>query len=289
MNESELYEELQEMLDQVRTYDGYFMALCPFHDDSVPSFMVHEDGYYCKSCKASGKLPYLAKYLGKKVVELKPHLPTVTVLPQWRKWIEKYETIENIARAGHGWIDRHGYLGSFFKNRKIEQYVDKGMFGWLDWWNLFPVFDQEHKVIDIVVRGEKSKGNTKYVLLKKQEERTVPPLYVPDWEMVLASKVVYVVYGIIDSWALHSLGLPVVTGTTGQSLSAKLLIPLNKHWIIVPDRKEEAAAWKLKTELGYPSKVLELDWPFPCKDPDEVRVKEGPQVLYNLLGVNNGQ
>lgn len=282
---NEIYEALQEQLDDVHLYDGYFMALCPFHDDSKPSFMVHEDGYYCKSCRASGKLEYLEKYLGHKVIEIKPRFKSAPVLPQWRKWMEQYESIEEIARTAHGLIQRHGYLGSFFVRRGISQFIDKGMFGWLDWWNLFPVFDQEHNVIDIVVRGEKSKGGTKYVLLKKQEERVTPPLYVPDWEQVLAEKIVYVVYGIIDAWALHSIGLPVVTGTTGQSLSAKLLAPLNKHWIIVPDRKEEESAWKLKVQLGYPAEVRELDWPYPCKDPDEVRMKYGHTALIRLLGI----
>lgn len=284
---NEHYESLQEELDGVRLYDGYFMALCPFHEDSKPSFMVHEDGYYCKSCRKSGSLEYLRKYLGHKVIEIRPREKVVPVLPQWRKWIEKYETVEGIARAAHGLLTRNSMLDSFFVRRQINQFINTGMFGWLDWWNLFPVFDMAGNVIDIVVRGEKSKGDTKYVLLKKQEEHTPPPLYVPDWGRVLDAKVVYVVYGIIDSWALFSLGLPVVTGTTGQSLSAKLLAPLNKKWIIVPDRKEEESAWKLKIALGFSATVKELDWPYPCKDPDEIRTKKGSAYLYQLLGVEH--
>lgn len=284
-----IYEALQEQLDSVRLYNGYFMSLCPFHDDSKPSFMVHEDGFYCKSCRKSGKLEYLEKYLGHKVIGIKPHVVAdVPVLPQWRKWYEEYESIDEIARTANRLVQRHGMLGSFFVKRQINQYIDKGMFGWLDWWNLFPVFDQAHNIIDIVVRGEKSKGDTKYALLKKHEERAITPLYVPDWDAVIKAKTVYVVYGIIDAWALHSLGLPVVTGTTGQSLSPVLLTPLNKHWIIVPDRREEESAWKLKISLGFAAEVKELDWPYPCKDPDEVRVREGSAFLSNLLGVEHG-
>ncbi len=284
------YEDLQEQLDEVHVYDEYFMCLCPKHDDHRPSMMVSNthQRFFCMSasCGFNGTLEYLQHYLTGKPYTPKLHVKIPVVLPQWRSWIERFGDEAGIAAAAHGLLMRNKELQAFFQKRQIGAFMEDGMFGWLEGWHLFPVFNQEHQVIDIVCRG--TKGSTKYVLLKKPEERTTPPLYVPNWERVLVSDVCYVVYGIIDSWALESLGLPVVTGTTGKSLHAELLRPLKKDWIIVPDFKEDKDAWRLKVELGYPSEVKLLRYPFGTKDPDEIRTKVGSDALFNLLGVEHG-
>ncbi len=285
-----VYEDLQEQLDEVHTYDDYFMCLCPKHDDHRPSMMVSNthQRFFCMSasCGFNGTLDYLMHYLTGRPYQPKLHIKTPVVLPQWRSWIERFGDETGIAAAAHGLVLRNKELQIFFEKRKILPFMKEGMFGWLEGWHLFPVLDWEHKVIDIVCRG--TKGTSKYVLLKKPEERTIPPIYVPNWERVLASDVCYVVYGIIDSWALEAIGLPVVTGTTGKALHADLLRPLQKEWIIVPDAREEKDAWRLKVELGWPSEVKELRYPYGTKDPDEIRTKVGAEALYQLLGVEHG-
>lgn len=284
------YEDLQEQLDEVHIYNGYFMCLCPKHDDHRPSMIVSDtrQRFYCMSpiCGFNGTLDYLLHFLTGRPYQPKLHIKTPVVLPQWRNWTERLGDEAGIAAAAHGLAMRNKELQAYFKKRQIDQFMEQGMFGWLEGWHLFPVLNAQRQVIDIVCRG--TKGGTKYVLLKKQEERKLPPLYVPNWERVLASDVCYVVYGIIDSWALESIGLPVVTGTTGKSLHADLLKPLNKSWIIVPDFREEKDAWRLKVELGWPSEVKELRYPYATKDPDEIRTKIGPAVLSQLLGVEYG-
>lgn len=285
-----VYEDLQEQLDEVHLYDGYFMCLCPKHDDHRPSMLVSETNqrFHCMSasCGFNGTLDYLLHYLTGKPYIPKLHVRVPVVLPQWRSWVERFGDEAGIAAAGHGLAMRNKELQSFFVKRKINAFMEEGMFGWMDGWHLFPVLNEQGQVIDIVCRG--TKGTAKYVLLKKEEERTLPPLYVPNWERVLASDVCYVVYGIIDSWALESIGLPVVTGTTGKSLHADLLRPLKKEFIIVPDFKEDKDAWRLKVELGYPSEVKLLRYPYATKDPDEIRTKIGADALYQLLGVEHG-
>lgn len=293
-----LYDDLLEQIAITR-YDGYFMALCPFHEqrvghpDNRPSFMVHDDeepnspyAYKCKSCGAHGSLEYLAKWLGKN--NFNPGAPGAEreypVLPKWRKWIDKYGSIENIAEAAHGFYCRNEDLRSFFVSRGIDRFYMLGKFGWLDWWNLFPVHDQAGKVTDIVVRGGEGKADTKYVLLKKPEGRTTPPVYVPDWDLFMQSDTVYVPYGIVDAWAFRALGLASLTGTTGKSLHPEQLYRYRKNWVLVPDAREEPEAWELKMQLGSCASVKELNYPYKTKDPDGIWRKFGAEALLRLLG-----
>ena len=58
-----LYDTLQEELEDVHLYGGYFSCRCPHpkHADSRPSCMVYEDGFRCLGCGISGTLEYLVK------------------------------------------------------------------------------------------------------------------------------------------------------------------------------------------------------------------------------------
>jgi hypothetical protein len=102
----------------------------------------------------------------------------------------------------------------------------------------------------------------------------------------MGSKLVYIVYGLIDALALEMCGLPVITGSTGKSLSEKRLIQLNKRYLIVPDRGEEDAARKLAKSLGNFTHIIRLPWSElgdDVKDTDDVRMKFGLEYLNNLL------
>lgn len=271
-----LYESLQEQLNG-REYTGYFAALCPFpHDGGMyehnPSLMVYEDGSFrCKSCHRHGTLEYLAQSIGRGGM-VKVTRSQSIVLPRWRKWAETYGDLLGIARAAHRGMKQYPGHDFYFKKRKLEAFIDKGYFGYLDGWCTFPVFDPQHRVIDIVVRSAKSKDGTRYVI-RPDKGRVVAPLYCPDWQRVKDESTVYVVYGMIDAWAMYAAGLASITGTTGKSLSADQLKPLGKRYIIVPDLYEEREAYLLAGELGWRAEVKRLKYDLGCKDPDdEVRI-----------------
>jgi CHC2 zinc finger len=281
-SQQQLYESLQEIMEGT-PYDGYFAANCPFHNDSSPSLMVYEsDGkFYCKSCRKSGNLKFLASKVKGGTFRTTQRLKTV--LPRWSKWERRYGNIQEIALAAHQSLLRNKSFQGYFKRRKIDQFIKQGMFGYLDGWNLFPVLNADRKVIDIVVRANRGKGNTRYVL-HPDHEREFTYLYVPNWERISKSAYVYVVYGIIDAWALEALDEPVVTGTSGKSLNADILKPLNKYeYDIIPDKYEESDAANLCNSLGWMGKVLRLKYKDDCKDPDDVRVKHGERYLYDLI------
>lgn len=286
-----LYDSLQNRLDNVHVYGHYFSANCPFHDDSSPSFFVYEESdnksmeYQCRACGVHGSLVYLDKYLGSHTRRtLTQSQSKPTVLPRWRKWEQEYGDLEGIAQHAHDNLLRNKGYQSYFKKRGIDEYITEGYFGYLDGWYCFPVYSYDHKLLDLVVRGsDKHKGSTRYVVAPVVTDGC-GFLYCPKWVEVLNAQTIYVVYGIIDAWSLHALGLPVVTGITGKSLSADLLKPLGKRYIIVPDAGEEREAYNLANKLGWRAKVQKLDYEEGTKDPDDLRRKFGNQYLLNLLG-----
>lgn len=270
-----LYDSLQEQMNNVHVYGDYFMASCPWHGrDEHPSLMVHMDGFKCQACGKRGTLEYLARTVKVKVLQVTRSQPVV--LPRWKKWEYDYGDLGGIAWVANQSLKRYRSYGWYFKRRKIDQFIEKGLFGYLDGWCTFPVMNILRQVTDIVVRSSKQK---QYVVSPNQTH----PLYVPDWAMVLKAETVYVVYGIIDAWALYACGLAVVTGTSGKSLSAVQLKPLDKRFVIVPDRYEERDAYRLAGELGWRAEVLRLNYPDDCKDPDDVRRNFNVEFLINLL------
>lgn len=277
-----LYEDLLEELGGTE-YSNYFATNCIFHDDRHPSMMVYEDGFRCLTCRKHGSLKFLAQSIGKGKFHVK--VTQSQVLPHWRSWEEKFESVSGIAKRAHRSLELFPEHKLFFKQRKIDQFIEQGMFGYLDGWNLFPIMDRMGKVIDIVVRGTK-KNAPRYVL-HPDNERESPYLYVPNWHRVLGSDVVYVPFGIVDAWSFEDIELPAITGTAGKSISPDRLKEALEfaHFIFVPDVGEEREAYRLANKLGYRADVRMLKYPEGCKDSDDIRVKCGKDILREMVGV----
>ena len=273
-----LYENLQEKLNG-QTYSNYFVCLCPFHDDHSPSFFVYEDGrYYCKSCRKSGTHEYLDKFLGGHGV--KSTQKQSVVLPRWREWENKFGDLEGIARHANKSLKQFPQWNFYFRERKIERFVEPCMLGYIEGWVTFPVFSPEGKIENIVVRHTKNKA--RYAIKKIEEAK--PLLYCPNWSRVANSDIVYVPYGVIDTFAFEAIGLASVTGIVGKSLSAELLRPLNKQIVLVPDEFEEQEAFRLANQLGWRARVKRLVFPDGTKDNDDIRRKFGNEYFAQMIG-----
>lgn len=275
-----LYDVLLERMEG-RQYQTYFSTFCPFDTHKSPALLVYEDGFVCLSCHKTGTLSYLDKFTGSHFIPQRND--TVSrVLPRWRKWEQKYGDLEGIADAAHNSLKHNAPYQTYFKKRKIYEYVDEGNLGYLDGWCLFPVYNSGAGLVDIVVRSTNRFNPSRYVVAPNHNgERH---LFVPSWEKVNEAKTIYVVYGIIDSISLHLAGLPSVTGVTGKSLNAELLKPLGKRFVIVPDENEEQEAHRLANNLGWKAVVKKIDYPEGTKDTDDIRRQFGNTALLNLLG-----
>ena len=278
-----LYETLLERLDG-RQYSNYFSCSCPFDTHQSPALLVYEDGYFCLSCGAKGSLEYLNKKIGTNFHSplTQSHSHT-NVLPRFRQWEQEHGDLEGIATYAHKSLKAFPQFQSYFKMRKIDDYIDAGRFGYILGWLLLPVLSVHGKVLDIVVRSGKSKSANRYTLLSG-DGNSSHHLYSPNWKLVERSETIYVCFGIIDSWSFEAIGLPCVTGITGKSLSAETLKPLGKKYIIVPDDGEEREAHMLANKLGWRARTLILNYPDDTKDCDNIRIQFGNEYLKNLIG-----
>lgn len=277
----DLYNSLLERLDG-HPYSNYFACYCPFDSHMSPALLVHDDGLFvCLSCGKKGTHEYLDRFIGSHYHSQR--VETVSrVLPQWHKWEQEYGNLEGIVNTAHNRLLKYSTYQTYLKRRKIYEYAQDGRLGYLDGWITFPVMDDGHQILDIVVRSVSRFSHTRYVV-HPGGDCGVRSLYVPSWERVKESKTVYIVYGIIDAISLHLAGLPVITGITGKSLSYESLSPLRKRFIIVPDENEEREARMLANKLGWRATVKTLDYPEGCKDPDGIRKTLGNDYLLQAL------
>jgi hypothetical protein len=287
-----IYDDLFDEIG-VKRYTNYFSARCqyPDHEDSSPSMLVYADvdkpdglgRFYCSGCNRGNTHTYLLHLIGKSGYARKPEHNQQIFQPMWRTWQQQYSSISELAQSAHNIMKvlPSRSRAAYFKQRALLPVVDQCVLGMKEAWATFPIFDQSGKIIDIIVRNTLKVGESKYIIHPNDE--STPLLYVPNWKRVLQSDVVYIVYGIVDALALEMCGLPVVTGSTGKSLSNKRLIALNKRWCIIPDRREEEAAYKLAKGLGNFTEVRLIPYQSDEKDPDDVRMKRGLDTLKSLI------
>jgi len=247
--------------------------------------LIWHDYFKCYGCGFQGPLERLEGWLSLAPLKPKSYIQKPAVLPRWKNWINRYGDLDGIVRVAH----KHALKspGYFTRTRQIGDFMEMGMFGLLDGWALFPVFNNNREVIDIVVRG--IRNGAKYVVMPHDEQ--IPrPLYIPNMDRTLKNDHLYVVFGIITAWALEAIGEPVVTGITGKSINPELLSGFRVPITIIPDWNEEKDALKLAGELGWRGSVKLIDWPdYECEDIDDVRRKYGNDKLRELIGVVNAQ
>lgn len=277
-----LYESLMERLEG-RPYGRYFSCYCPYDSHSTPALLVFADGMAkCLSCNKIWSHEQLNKKIGGHFIPQKNNTVSFRLLPQWRKWEEKYESLEGIVEYAHNSLKKHKQFQIYLKERKIYDFLEEGTLGYLDGWAIFPVRNGSQNIVDLVVRSTKRDGNVRYVVRPSNND-ICHPLYVPSWERVDQSDTIYCVFGIIDSISLHLAGLPSCTGVTGKSLSPELLKPLGKRLIIVPDDGEEKEAHLLANKLGWRAKVKKMTWTEKTKDCDDIRRLYGNESLLSAL------
>jgi hypothetical protein len=276
-----LQRELFDLLDGAYWLDNsrYFACYCPIESHAKQALMVYVDGCWCASCNRSYSLEYIKSKSSSLPTSYRPTIVEYRTLPRWRQWEKRYGDLQGIADAAHKNLLK--IKATYFKNRGLEGYIKKAHYGLMDGFAVIPVFDKEHNVIDIVCRSIKQQ-NVKYAVASISENE-IRPLYCLDWDLVMRSQKVYVVFGIFDLTAFDILGLPCLTGITGKSINPSLFDEFpGKEFVIVPDRNEEKDAYKLASNLGWRGSVLRVNYPFKIKDMDELRRSTSPNEWKRL-------
>ena len=276
---------IADQMEDVTWHGDYFSALCPFHADTRPSILVYPDYFECKACGARGKLRQLERQISRlPTVVSVPHLRG---LPCWSRWYLQQGGWEELVDFAHRNLLTYPAPQSYLERRGIKEHIKEGHFGYIDGWYVFPVYDPSGRLVDIVLRAGPSKTGSKYVL-KPREPGESFHLYSPDWKRVQQEPCIYIPFGILDAWALHSIGLATATGTTGKSIPATMLNQYRKMIYIIPDKNERdnmesTDAYELAQELDWRGHVLMLKYPDDAKDPNDIKTKYGKEILLELI------
>jgi hypothetical protein len=273
---SDLLDEIFDKLDYAQRYEDSVWGRCPFHSDSRPSFMVHEDRYYCQACGAQGKTKDLLDKLSGHIPQPAPdyfHNP-------FTRWL-KDNTLPNILKGA--WENLKQHPSAYLRDRCIsyEWQIKLGM-GMRDDWITFPIRNENNKIIGAVARaGQTNTALAKYVVPNGQDPNMI---YVPDWELFKASDIIYATFGILDAVSLVICGAGAFSTTNGKRLNdVSALDKVRKRIIFLPDKMEEGEAKKIAARLGWRGAVAKINYPDDCKDPNDIYCYS-PRMLMMAVG-----
>ena len=137
----DLYNSLLERMEG-RQYSNYFACFCPFEEHKSPALLCHDDGFFvCLSCGKKGTHAYLDKKIGSHFIPTQRDNTVSRIFPAWKKWEQMYGDLEGIAEAAHRSLKRYSAFQTYFKKRKIYEFIEEGSLGFIDNWVTFPVFN----------------------------------------------------------------------------------------------------------------------------------------------------
>lgn len=259
-------------------YEHYIAASCIFHDDSHPSLMVYEDGYFCLSCGARGSLSKLYKKLGG--IDL-----TILTRPKsrtpWGRWLQDVQIDEFCQNAHQNLID-FPQQRVYLRERHIDNAIHNLCLGWIEGYYIFPITDRHRNIIGAVARAGRSiqeERDIRYLTPPNQ----APQFYVPSWGQINCANSIYFTFGIVDAICLYLMNIPAMTWSTGKNPTAEAFDSLRKRFIFVPDKHEEREAFKIASQLGWRGDVKILDYPDDSKDISDVYTKYGSDEVLKYI------
>lgn len=266
MNQLATQDTLFDKLDGARWHGRYFLAKCPFHDDSKPSLLVFPDGAICLGCHRRATLEQVYH----RVQNSRREEPKDSGIPRldlvhWRNM----PPLDELAEEAHAFLVDYPEQQDYLRRRGVTEVIDDCTLGWWMGWYTLPVYD-EHRIIQgIVLRASpdmEAKTGVRFLVPPGQP----PLLYVPDWGLVRRAERAHIVYGMFDALTLRKLRLPVMTVTHGNERThpahyERFRIPLE----VTPDKNEEQEARLLVSGLGWRGKLRLLDYPPGAKDPND--------------------
>lgn len=274
-------ESLFDKLESATWHGRYFLAKCPFHDDSKPSLLVFPDGAICLGChrKASLEQVYHRIQNHRRWETSKDSgLPRLDLV-NWKNM----PPLDELVEEAHSFLVNYPEQQDYLQRRGVAELIDDCSLGWWLGWYTLPVYDEHHSVQGIILRASpamEAKTGTRFLVPPHQP----PALYVPDWGLVKRAKSVHIVYGLFDALTLRKLRLPVVTMTHGNERThAQHYDQFRLPLLVVPDRSEEEEARLLVAGLGWRGKLRLLDYPPGAKDPNDFsRLRKEADLIRQL-------
>lgn len=255
-------ELLAEYMSPVIWHGRYFTTLCPFHDDTFPSFNVYPDGAVClaASCKRSASLTSV-------YAKVSHSAPTFTLQPHAS--LVRWESIpdhERLCSEAHEYLLKNPNQGHYLKQRGLDGCIRRQELGYWNGWITVPVFDAGHHFQGMVLRATPSMQaatDVRYLAPPGQARM----LYVPDHSLTLHSDHIFIVFGIFDALALSLLGIPTLTSTNVRGFRSSDLDYLRCKLTVIPDKGEDDKGRDLMRGLDWRGQLLLLPYPANLKDP----------------------
>lgn len=260
------------------------MAACPFHPDTTPSMALYPDGHYhCFGCGAHGWTKNLPPRYWSSVYQ--PSQPNLNGKPLSLSSVKTNEAVQVVWGQAKARVER---AFAYIHERKLTEAFSFMTFGYYEERLIIPFMDKDGHVRRLAGRAI---GNAfpKYILTGPKDM----PFFVPDWNILQDSPVIYVFFGLITAIAGRICGLASVASPFGRSIAAEVFLlianafPLQQI-VIVPDKGEESDAIRLhkaaiERGCGWRVSYIIPKWPEDVKDLDEARVRYGEEFAVSLL------
>lgn len=265
-------------LQRTKEYERYYSALCPYHDDSKPSFLLYKTGWWrCLGCGRTGDLYSLHRHLTGwssksftirlEVAEF--HVPCLKNVGE-DFIIDCHETLLNFSQS----------LAWYLRMRGLEEQIIPQKIGWYNGWYTFPVYGYEGEYKGFIMRSGRhiqEATGLRYVI------KSTGGLYVPDWYLALKSDYIVVTFGILDAVSLTKLRIPACSSVHGKTLNADELDWVRKPVVFLPDRDEEEAARNIYRQLGWRGRIAKIDYGESCKDPNDLLMAGRGTEMANAI------
>lgn len=281
----------------VRTRSGVeWQCLCPYHEDSSPSFSINvrKGLFICYACGAKGNMDDLAQHLSVKLPKQAPE-----TLEDVEAKLEEVSTAISNGRntkfrpivSGTFWTSRYR-IGDEWKSQwgvrlpslvRDQRLTDAFCIGYDHIANelIIPIFDYHGSAVSCVRRRLGSFDGPKYLYSKGF--KTSHNLY-GAWQIMnmgIKNAKIAVVEGTIDALSLWEIGIPAVAilGSNFSATQTKILKSLDASFIVPMTDNDAAgrkASWQIANAMaGSHSIVLKPTvWASGKKDVAEMSFSE---------------
>lgn len=265
-------------LQRVKEYQNYFSCLCPFHDDTKPSFLLYKTGWYrCLGCGRTGDLYSLYRFLTgwvsksatirSEVAEF--HVPRLKNVGE-DFVINCHETLLNFSQS----------LAWYLRMRGLEEQIIPQKIGWYNGWYTFPVYGYEDDYRGFIMRSGRhiqEATGLRYVI------RSTGSLYFPDWYLARKSDYLVVTFGILDAISLSKLRIPACSSIHGKTVNISELEWARKPIVFFPDKDEGEDARKYYRQLGWRGRIVDFPYDENVKDPNDLLLVNKEIEMANAI------
>lgn len=272
MRRRQLLVDMSAVCDHFLTIErigNKYRALCPFHEETVPSFIIYDNGAYCFGCnKAWGPISFLMEYNNWNYLQAKQWLErnqyVVIDVPKKRRNHTTTSIPQMIVDHWHQMALDSSDVMKYYKEERLltEETIRMYKLGWDGRKYVIPLWEG-YPGESVVINAKKRKASEddpgpKYMAMPHR-----PPVLFNRW-CLEGAKEAFFFFGEFDALLAWQDGLPAVTGGGVNNWSEAWIPYFSEvnYIYFVPDHGETKYAYRLASKfLGrsgvvfYPNEI----------------------------------